>query len=257
MREIELILLDPKACLREFALAVKAVALDAALSRKDLGERLNELADQALDERIPTRHSLVPAHLLAKRGKARAMLARLIRLPFEAQTVHPVISALQVLRGSYARKSYRLPDHVAIRLGRDWREAIDSCDPYKALLAFEWATLFALRVALRNGSVFNDHSLAFRRQAVLLIPRAEWKAKRNRFYGHLKLPQEPKDFLGPLIAHLNQSLIVLRDATTGGGGSNGHQRFREWSPKRSAMHCRNQRCPASWWLRRCQCWLTV
>ena len=216
MREIELILLDPKARLREFASAVKAVALDAALSREDLSARLCELADRALDQRTPTRRSLVRARLLAKRGKARAMLARLIRLPFEAQTVHPVINALEVLRGIYARKSYTLPDHVAIRLGRAWREAIDSYDRYKALLAFEWATLFALRVALRNGSVFIDHSFAFRSQAMLLIPPDQWKAKRNHFYGHLKLPQDPKEFLGPLIEHLDRSLIVLRDATMRG-----------------------------------------
>ena len=53
MREVEVILFDPKARLREFASAVKAVALDAALSREDLGERLCELADQALDQRTP------------------------------------------------------------------------------------------------------------------------------------------------------------------------------------------------------------
>ena len=215
-REVESIQIDPNARLQEFASAVKTVALDVALAREELGRRLCELADQTLDQRMPSRRSLVRARLLAKRGQARAMLARFIRLPFEAQTVHPVINALDVLRDLYARKGYLLPDRVVIRLGRAWREAIDSYDRYKALLAFEWATLFALRVALRNGSVFIDHSFAFRSQAMLLIPPDEWKAKRNHFYGHLKLPQDPKEFLGPLIEHLDQSLIVLRDATTRG-----------------------------------------
>jgi len=215
-REVESIQIDPNARLQEFASAVKTVALDVALAREELSRRLCELADQTLDQRMPSRRSLVRARLLAKRGQARAMLARFIRLPFEAQTVHPVINALDVLRDLYARKGYLLPDRVVIRLGRAWREAIDSYDRYKALLAFEWATLFALRVALRNGSVFIDHSFAFRSQAMLLIPPDEWKAKRNHFYGHLKLPQDPKEFLGPLIEHLDQSLIVLRDATTRG-----------------------------------------
>ena len=40
--------------------------------------------------------------------------------------------------------------------------------------------------------------------------------KRNHLYGHLKLPQDPKEFLEPLIEHLDQGLIVLRDATTHG-----------------------------------------
>jgi len=108
-----------------------------------------------------------------------------------------------VLRDLYARKAYTLPDRIAIRLGRVWRDAIDGYDRHKALFAFEWATLFALRVALRNGSVFIEHSFAFRSQAMLLIPPDEWKAKRNHLCGHLKLPQDPKEFLEPLIEHLD------------------------------------------------------
>ncbi|MBC8752573.1 hypothetical protein OKW42_001459 [Paraburkholderia sp. WC7.3d] len=75
-------------------------------------------------------------------------------LPFEAQTAHSAIDALNVLRDLYARKAYTLPDRVTIRLGRAWRDAIDGYDRYKALLAFERTTLFALRVALCNGSLY-------------------------------------------------------------------------------------------------------
>ncbi|WP_156992319.1 hypothetical protein [Paraburkholderia oxyphila] len=215
-RAVESIAVDPNARLREFASAVKTVALDAALTREELSMRVCALADQALGQRAPRRPSVVRPRLLAKRGQARAILARFVRLPFEAQTVHPVISALDVLRELYACKGYVLPDRVVVRLGRAWREAIDSYDRYKALLAFESATHFALRVALRNGSVFVARSFAFRNQAMLLIPPDEWKTKRNHFYVHLKLPQDSREFLGPLIEHLDQSLIVLRDATTRG-----------------------------------------
>ena len=52
-------------------------------------------------------------------------------------TTHPVINALDVLRDLYARKAYTLPDRIAIRLGRVWRDAIDGYDRHKALLAFE------------------------------------------------------------------------------------------------------------------------
>lgn len=215
-REIDAARPDLKARIRDFAIAVKAVALDRNLSRDELSDKLCALADRALDVRPPSRRSLVRAHLMAKRGQARAMLAKMVRLPFEAQTAHPVTDALQVLRGLYARKAYTLPDRVTIRLGRAWREAIDGYDRYKALSAFEWATLFALRVALRNGSVFVDHSFAFRSQARMLIPRDEWSAKRNHYYGHLKLPQDAKEFLEPLIGHLDHGLAVLRDATVRG-----------------------------------------
>lgn len=63
------------------------------------------------------------------------------------------------------------------------------------MVAFEWATLFALRVALRNGSVFIDHSFSFRSQSHMLISAEQWKAKRNNHYGHLGLPQDPNEFL--------------------------------------------------------------
>ncbi|ABO60166.1 transposase Tn3 family protein (plasmid) [Burkholderia vietnamiensis G4] len=215
-RAIDAVRPDLKARIRDFATAVKTAAVDPTLSREQLSDKLCELADRALDQHPPSRRSLVRAHLMAKRGQARAMLARLVRLPFEAQTAHPVIDALEVLCGLYARKAYTLPDRVTIRLGRAWREAIDGYDRYKALLAFEWATLFALRIALRNGSVYVEHSFAFRSQARMLIPPDEWSAKRNHYYGHLKLPQDPKEFLEPLLKHLDQGLAVLKDATLRG-----------------------------------------
>ena len=215
-RDVDAARPDLKTRIHDFAAAVKAVALDATLSRDELSNKVCALADQALDVRPPSRRSLVRAHLMAKRGQARAILAKIVRLPFEAQTAHPVTDALQVLRDLYARKAYTLPDRVTIRLGRAWREAIDGYDRHKALSAFEWATLFALRVALRNGSVFVDHSFAFRSQARMLIPHDDWSAKRNHYYGHLKLPQDAKEFLEPLIRHLDHGLAVLRDATVRG-----------------------------------------
>jgi hypothetical protein len=49
-----------------------------------------------------------------------------------------------------------------------------------------------------------------------LISASEWKAKRNHFYGHLKLPQDAQAFLKPVIAHLDESLAKLRDAVVCG-----------------------------------------
>jgi hypothetical protein len=99
VREIDAARPDLKARIRDLATAVKTAALDTTLSRDELSDRLCTLANQALDPHPPSRRSLVRAHLMAKRGQARSMLARLVRLPFEAQTAHPVIDALQVLRG--------------------------------------------------------------------------------------------------------------------------------------------------------------
>ena len=41
--------------------------------------------------------------------------------------------------------------------------------------AFEWATLFKLRMSLRNGSVYLARSFAFRGHASLLISKEQWR----------------------------------------------------------------------------------
>jgi hypothetical protein len=78
-RDIDAACPDLKARIRDFAAEVKAVALDGTLSRDELSNKVCALADQALDVRPPSRRSLVRAHLMAKRGQARAMLAKIER----------------------------------------------------------------------------------------------------------------------------------------------------------------------------------
>ena len=207
---------DPATEMRELATAIKALAADATLSREALCEQLAALADAALAQNLPSRAGLVRLQLLSRHRQARALLGRLVGLPFSAQSAHPVIEALAVLQRLYARKADWLPERIMIRLGRAWQPALEGQDRQLALAAFEWGTLFALRVALRNGSVFLEHSFAFRSQATLLIAPEEWQVKRNHFYGHLELPQDPQAFLEPVIAHLDAGLARLRDAALRG-----------------------------------------
>jgi hypothetical protein len=203
--------------MRELAEAVRALATDESLTHEDLRAKLCELADDTLQRKAPSRRSLIRLQLLCKSRQSRALLSKLVALPFEAQTQHPVIDALAVLRDHYGKKtSNELPTNVDIQLGRMWRDAINGEDRVRALIAFEWATLSALRVALRNGSVYVDHSFSFRSQATLLISDVEWKAHRSSYYGRLKLPQDPKELLEPVIEHLDQGLEKLREAVANG-----------------------------------------
>lgn len=202
--------------LREFALAVRVLATDESLSREDLGRELCVLADQVLQPHPPSRRSQIRQCLLRKRYYARNLLIRIVQLPFEADSAHPVLDAIVLLRGLYRRHAYLLPDGVNIRLGRAWRESIDGYDRLKAMVAFEWAALFALRIALRNGTIFIGHSFSFRSQAHMLIPAENWLIRRNNLYGHLGLPQDPQEFLGPVLAHLHQRLELLDRAAEEG-----------------------------------------
>lgn len=197
---------DAQTQLKELAQAVKALATQEGLSHEDLKAELCELASATLKDNKVSRTAVARTYLIDHPRQARAILARLQSLPLEAQGDHPVIEALALLRVLYVKKSNVLLQVPAIKLGRRWQEAIGNPDRAKALAAFEWATLFALRVALRNGSVYLAHSFSFRSQASLLISKEHWDVHRNTYYGHLKLSRDPAETFGPIVEHLEERL---------------------------------------------------
>lgn len=207
---------DAQARLREFAQAVRNLATDAKLPHEDLKTQLCTMADATLLQAKVSRAALARAWLIQHTRQARSVLAHLLALPLESDGEHPVIEALKVLRDLYASKARKLLPVARIDLGRRWREAIADEDRELAMHAFEWATLFKLRVSLRNGSVFLAHSFAFRGHASLLIPKVQWDAQRNNHYGHLKLPQDPKEFLGPVKEQLQQRATQFAEAVSAG-----------------------------------------
>ena len=60
--------------------------------------------------------------------------------------------------------------HRVQGLGSVWRDALTGYDRERAFRALEVATFFALRRAVRNGSVGIEHSLAFRGRERLFLP---------------------------------------------------------------------------------------
>ena len=159
--------------------------------------------------KAPSRASLLREQLInTAETAARSLLAALIALPWRSDAVtHPVLDALQTLRALYERASRSgrhervLPDTKSLpQLGAAWRAAINAPDKHRAFVAFEIATLFALRRAMRNGSIGIAHSLSFRGRARLFIPPERWKLESSRHYARLSLPKRPAEFLQPLIA---------------------------------------------------------
>ncbi len=205
---------DAQKRLREFAQTVRGLATDPTLSHEDLKTQLCAKADATLQEAKVSGAALARAWLIEHPNQARAVLAELTALPLESDSEHPVIEALKVLRELYAGKSRELPPAARIDFGRRWRDAVTVEDRRKALNAFEWATLFKLRISLRNGSIHLEHSFAFRGHAALLIPQEKWHAHRNSHYGHLKLSQDPKEFLGPITEQLRKRIEQFTEAVT-------------------------------------------
>jgi len=78
------------------------------------------------------------------------------------------------------------------------------------------ATLLALRRALRNGTLWIDHSLAFRSRERLFIPADRWQAQRRPYFRRLGLPNDPAVFLGPLMDRAEAGMTAVAAAAQAG-----------------------------------------
>ena len=138
----------------------------------DLRTQLVAIVEAQTKLKAPSRASLIREQLInTAEAAVRSLLASLIILPWRSDAVtHPVLDALQILRALYERASRSgrhegvLPDTKSLpQLGAAWRGAVNAPDAHRAFVAFEIATLFALRRAMRNGSVGIAHSQPSRR----------------------------------------------------------------------------------------------
>ena len=152
---------------------------DPGLSDTAMREQLQSVLATHRARRPATRAQLVRERLIDGVRPVRALLSALVQLSWQATDAHPVLAALRRLQGLYAYDQRRLPADVHVSLGRVWQAALASPDRERAFGAFEVATLLGLRRALHNGTVWIDHSLAFRSREQLLIPAARWHAHRR------------------------------------------------------------------------------
>ena len=76
--------------------------------------------------------------------------------------------------------------------------------------------MFALRRAVRNGSVWIEHSLSFRGRERLFLPEERWQAEARRHYARLRLPAKASEFLVPLLARVRVGVDAVAAATRSG-----------------------------------------
>jgi len=145
------------------------------------------------------------------------LLVAIAKLPWQATGEHPAIECLAKLQAFYLKGSRKLPDDVvAPSLGRVWQGSIASPDRERAFQALEVATLFALRRAVRNGSVWIEHSLSFRGRARLFFTDERWKAESKKHYARLSLPSKAATFLKPLLARVTAGVDAVAAAARSG-----------------------------------------
>lgn len=147
----------------------------------------------------------------------RSLLVAIAKLPWQATGEHPAIEYLAKLQALYLKGSRKLPvEVVAPSLGMIWQVSISSPDRERAFQALEVATLFALRRAVRNGSVWIEHSLSFRGRARLFFTDERWQAESKKHYARLSLPSKAATFLKPLLARVTAGVDAVAAAARSG-----------------------------------------
>ncbi len=201
---------------QELLSALNAILSEPAAGDAQIREHLHSLLAEHRARRPASRAELVRGRLIDGVRPVRSLLSALVRLPWQASNNHPVLQALRSLQGLYAHEQHHLPPGTQIFLGRVWQEAFSSADRERAFCAFEVATLLALRRALRNGTVWIDHSLAFRSRERLFIPADRWRAQRRSYFRRLGLPTDPAVFLEPLVERAEIGMAAVAAAAKDG-----------------------------------------
>ncbi len=177
---------------------VGTLATNADLSGEQIREQLRALMQVHRDQTPRSRAQLVRERLMEAAGPSRALLRALVQLPWRADSTQPLLEAMHVLQDRYERDERTLPVGCEMALGRVWHTSLAAEDRGRAFVAAEVGTLLNLRRALRNGTVWIDHSLAFRSRETLFIAPAQWQQSRRAHFRRLSLPTDPAAFLEPL-----------------------------------------------------------
>jgi TnpA family transposase len=201
---------------RELLASLASLASDSTLAESEIRERLQSLVAEHKKRKPPTRAQLVRDQLTLEIRPVRSLLSGLMVLPWDATADHPVLAAVRLLKSLYEQGVRELPADTEIDFGRVWRALLSGTDREQALRALEVATLLALRRALRNGTVWVDHSLAFRSRERLFIPAETWEKERNSYYRRMALPKTGESYLEPLIERAKAGVAAVAKAAEAG-----------------------------------------
>jgi len=196
---------------------LETLSAKGAVPDAELRARLESLVVETRKRKPPSKASLVREGLIDGIRPVRSLLVAIAKLPWQATGEHPAIEFLAKLQTFYLKGSRKLPaDVVAPSLGRVWQASISSPDRERAFQALEVATLFALRRAVRNGSVWIEHSLSFRGRARLFFTNERWQAESKKHYARLSLPGKATTFLKPLLERVTAGVEAVAAAARSG-----------------------------------------
>ena len=201
---------------QDLLVELRTLATDRDLSSDALREQLVALVEAHRRRKPRSRAEIVRDRLIEGVRPVRALLKALVGLPWRSTAAHPVLEAMSVLRDLYERDLRTLPATFAVPLGSVWRSVLAGKDRERAFATCEVATLLNLRRALRNGTAWIEHSLAFRSREKLFIPQERWRKARHAHYRRLSLPTDVGAFLEPLLERATAGVRAVADAAAAG-----------------------------------------
>lgn len=200
---------------RDVLRAIRDVVRDTTLS--DVEARREIAALMPFDNELcPSRAAAVRWKLAQQTTSVRRLLRLLLPMDFQAERDSSLMAAISLLRECYDKRLRRLPHGADTSFAPRWSEIIDGLDRQWALRGFEAALLLAIRKALRNGTLWVPHSLAYRRRNEILVSETQWASYRQRFLGKMSLPITARPYVDELTANLGAALEAVDEAIRAG-----------------------------------------
>lgn len=215
--------------LREEREQVRALLYAPDQTPQEIVEALKALIPPAAPLAPTSRAGLVRQALTEDNQRVTALLHSLAHLDVKGDESQGALKQIQALRDFEKHGIKELPVGFDVSIADPvWRDLLNDPDRKKALAALRACTLTSVRKGLRGGRLWIDYSWSHRNKEDLLIPKEEWKEKRQNLISALSLTADPKKYLERVHAALNDGIQALSNACASGKveiDSKGHVRL--------------------------------
>jgi TnpA family transposase len=197
---------------REILAEIGRLAGDATVSDAAFRLEVLSLLDPA-GATAPTSRAADVREVLSRNARrVRPVVELLLKLDLQKDGFHPAWTALDWLRDIYQDKLDHLwPEPPTDLMGR-WEPLIRGNDGRRGLRAFEAATLWSVRRALRNGSLWSRYGDEFSQPLRNIMPADEWRAQAHTYRFRMNIPSTPEAYTDMVQATLGAALAGLQEA---------------------------------------------
>src|SRR5580704_2759386 len=196
----------------EILAELRTLVADASLDDAAYRSRSAALLLPATTHTVFSRAADVREVLTRNSRRIRPVLELLLKLDLQGDREHLVRRSLEWIKYYYDdRVGWVFGDPPLEWTGR-WRALIEGKDLPRGLRAYEAATLWGVRRALRNGSLWSPYGDEFSDPARNRMPLPIWQQQAPSYRLCKDLPSSPQLYTDKVRAALRAALVGLEDA---------------------------------------------